>query len=231
MDVVSGWVHQDGTECSEYLAPADNREWWCTTHQQRVSLSTTPVETCHPIGEVCATHGGQHVTRCTTSGGLVGAIPDVWRNRRSLTRDELIAASEVCLDFVTEEVMAAGPLETGVDAWNSPLAALELVRARWYVAKAEMLGMRRSAMSQGTGQPVEPAQIVDHRSRRGAKPGTAIITLADQPSPVSAPIAFEEATAFGTSPVTGVDKRTLEEIAAYNRAHPSLRRVRDNPQA
>lgn len=35
-DLVSGWVHLDGTACPEYLAPADDRQWWCTTHEMHV---------------------------------------------------------------------------------------------------------------------------------------------------------------------------------------------------
>jgi hypothetical protein len=41
-DNVPGWMHDDGTLCPEHLAPADGRHWWCTTHQQRVSLPGTP---------------------------------------------------------------------------------------------------------------------------------------------------------------------------------------------
>lgn len=33
----SGWVHEDGTPCQEYLAPVEpTRSFWCTTHQQSV---------------------------------------------------------------------------------------------------------------------------------------------------------------------------------------------------
>lgn len=29
-----GWVHEDGTPCPAYLAPANGTRWWCTEHQQ-----------------------------------------------------------------------------------------------------------------------------------------------------------------------------------------------------
>ena len=31
---VTGWLHEDGTPCPEYLAPVNGTRWWCTEHQQ-----------------------------------------------------------------------------------------------------------------------------------------------------------------------------------------------------
>ena len=33
-DLPDGWLHEDGTPCPEYLAPANGTRWWCTEHQQ-----------------------------------------------------------------------------------------------------------------------------------------------------------------------------------------------------
>lgn len=30
----TGWVHEDGTPCPEYIAPDNGTRWWCTEHQQ-----------------------------------------------------------------------------------------------------------------------------------------------------------------------------------------------------
>ena len=42
---VSGWVHDDGTACPEYLAPPASTPpggYWCTTHQMFVRHPDSP---------------------------------------------------------------------------------------------------------------------------------------------------------------------------------------------
>jgi len=43
---VSGWVHEDGTVCDEYLAPPASTPpggYWCTTHQMFVRHPASPI--------------------------------------------------------------------------------------------------------------------------------------------------------------------------------------------
>lgn len=116
------------------------------------------------------------------AGTMTGSIPQVWSARHSLTVAELVAASEMSIDFITERLVEDGEGRDGF----SDIEQLELLRARWYLSKVTE---RRSRGEGGLS--------VLHQPGFGPVP---VEQLAETPPVEPGPIGeFEEATEFGRS--------------------------------
>jgi len=55
-ELLNDWVHDDGTPCPVYLAPANGTRWWCTDHQMYLKRPDSG-STSDPVAVVAGAAG------------------------------------------------------------------------------------------------------------------------------------------------------------------------------
>jgi hypothetical protein len=176
-----------------------------------------------------------------TGGFISGNIPGVWQARAQMTIDELVAAADMSLNYVTEEVIEYGAAKDTL----SPLAWLELTRARWYMSRADLLrealrAERRRNEDVAVGEV--PADWRERTMQNVERVHQA--TLAPEPPMTPGPLGefeevgakmppLKEAPVFNVNVYGGVEVPTNSLINQpdHRERRPIGRPIRDNPQA